>query len=202
MDSRNKNNVYQSYDKMFNWYDEHRSRELFEQPYLDLAITYLQPNARILDLGCGMGEPIGKYFIDKGYKLTGIDGSAKLIGLAKRRFPQSEFIITDMRNIDLKKKFELLIVWHSMIHLSQNDQRSIFKIFESHISIKGILMFTSGHTQGEVWSDNGGQILYHASLAPEEYEKLLIEHNFDVIRYTLEDKECGNACVWLARYSR
>ncbi len=55
--------VYKSYDKMFKWFDATRSRELFEKPYLDLAISYLKPNAKILDLGCGMGEPIGKYFI-------------------------------------------------------------------------------------------------------------------------------------------
>lgn len=101
MTNRNKEKVYQSYDKMFNWYDEHRSRELFEKPYLDLAISYLKPKAKILDLGCGMGEPIGKYFIDQGFDLIGIDGSAELINLAKSRFPNAKFMTHDMRTIDL-----------------------------------------------------------------------------------------------------
>ena len=202
MTSKNKDNVYKSYDKMFNWFDEHRSRDLFEQPYLDLAISYLKPDAKILDLGCGMGEPIGEYFIDKGYQLTGVDGSSKLIDLAKSRFPKSLFIVGDMREVSLKEKFDLVIAWHSCIHLSRDDQRLMFKIFEDHINSGGILMFTSGPSDGEVWSDNGGEMLYHASLESEEYKKLLAEHHCEIIKYALNDEECGGACVWVARYAK
>lgn len=199
MTSNNKDNVYHSYDKMFNWFDEHRSRDLFEKPYLDLAISYLKPEAKILDLGCGMGEPIAKYFLDKGYQLTGIDGSSKLIDLAKNRFLKGQFMVGDMRKVSLKEKFDLVLAWHSLIHLSKDDQGSMFKIFENHINTGGILMFTGGPSDGEVWSDNGGEMLYHASLSPEEYKKLLAEHHFEIIKYKLNDEECGGACVWVAR---
>jgi trans-aconitate methyltransferase len=197
MTSNNKDNVYKSYDKMFNWFDEHRSRDLFEQPYLDLAISYLKPKAKILDLGCGMGEPIGKYFIDKGYQLTGIDGSSKLIDLAKNRFPKGQFMVGDMREINLSEKFDLVIAWNSFFHLSKDDQRLMFKIFEEHLNSGGILMFTSGPSEGEVWSDNGGEMLYHASLSPEEYKKLLTEHHFELIKNALDDE--GGAYIWVAR---
>lgn len=192
--------VYKSYDKMPGWYDEHRSRELFEKPYLDLAISYLKPDAKILDLGCGMGEPIGKYFIDQGFDLIGIDGSDELINLARIRFPKAKFMVQDMREVNLNEKFDLVIAWHSCIHLSKDDQRSMFKIFEKHINPNGILMFTTGPRDGEVWSDNGGEMLYHASLDLEEYKKLLDEHNFEIIKYAVEDEKCGGATVWVARY--
>ncbi len=197
MTDRNKDNVYKSYDKMFNWFDEHRSRDLFEKPYLDLAISYLKPNAKILDLGCGMGEPIGKYFIDNGYQLTGIDGSSKLIDLAKARFPKGQFMVGDMREVSLKEKFDLVLAWNSFFHLSKDDQRLMFKIFEDNINSGGVLMFTSGPSDGEVWSDNGGEMLYHASLNPEEYKKLLAEHHFEIIKYALNDE--GGGYIWVAR---
>ena len=193
----NKDKVYQSYDKISTWFDEARSRDLFEKPYLDLAISYLKPNAKILDLGCGMGEPIGKYFIDKGYQLTGVDGSSKLIDLAKARFPKAKFMVGDMREINLSEKFDLVLAWHSFFHLSKDDQRLMFKIFEEHLNLGGILMFTSGPSEGEVWSDNGGEMLYHASLSPEEYKKLLAEHHFELIKNTLDDE--GGAYIWIAR---
>lgn len=200
MTKTSKDKVYQSYDKMYNWFDEHRSRELFEKPYLDLVISYLKPDAKILDLGCGMGEPIGKYFIDKGYNFTGIDGSHKLIELARTRFPKAEFIVQDMREVKLNEKFDLVIAWHSLFHLSREEQKSMFKTFENLINKQGILLFTTGHENGEVWSDNGSEILYHSSLDPEEYKKLLEEHNFEIIKYAVEDEECGGATVWIARY--
>lgn len=202
MTKTNKDKVYQSYDKMYNWYDEHRSRELFEKPYLDLAISHLKPKAKILDIGCGMGEPIGKYFIDQGFDLTGIDGSGELINLAKSRFPKARFYVQDMRTINLNEKFDLVIAWHSLFHLSREEQKSMFQIFESLINKQGILLFTTGHENGEVWSDNGGQMLYHASLDLEEYKKLLLKHNFEIIKYIKEDESCGGATVWVAKYAK
>jgi hypothetical protein len=37
----NKNKVYESYNKIAEWFDEHRSRDLFEKPHLDKAIEHL-----------------------------------------------------------------------------------------------------------------------------------------------------------------
>ncbi|STX53988.1 methyltransferase [Legionella geestiana] len=39
----------------------------------------------------------------------------------------------------------------------------------------------SGPEYGEVWSDNGGHELYHASLSTEEYQQLLIDNHFKVL---------------------
>lgn len=202
MTNKSKDKVYQSYDKMYNWFDEARSRELFEKPYLDLATSYLKPDAKILDLGCGMGEPIGQYFINQGFNFTGIDGSHKLIELAKARFPKDKFMVQDMREVNLNEKFDLVIAWHSLFHLSKDEQRKMFQVFEDRINQQGILLFTTGHKDGEVWSDNGGEMLYHASLAPEEYQKLLKEYGFEIIKYVIEDESCGRATVWIARYGK
>lgn len=196
----NKRNVYKSYEKIADWFDEHRSRELFEKPYLDMAISYLKSGAKILDLGCGMGEPIAKYFADKGYRLTGIDGSHKMIAMAKARVPNATFLVGDMRECALQEKFDCIIAWHSFFHLSQEDQRAMFAIFEKHMNPGGILMFTSGPEAGEVWGDNGGENLYHASLSTSEYNELLKTHHFEALKHVVEDKDCGDATIWVARY--
>ncbi len=195
-----KDNVHEAYNKIAKWFDEHRSRELFEKPYLDLAISYLKPKAAILDLGCGMGEPITIYFIEKGFSVTGIDGSKELIELAKSRLSNGKFIVSDMRNLDLEEKFDCIIAWHSFFHLPQEDQRNMFETFKNHLNTNGILIFTSDTEAGEVWGDNGGENLYHASLAPDEYKQLLSHHGFSLIKHTVEDESCGGATVWLAQY--
>ena len=194
-----KNNVYKDYEKIADWFDKHRSRDLFEKSYLDKAISYLKPGATILDLGCGMGEPIAQYFIEQGFDLLGIDGSQKLIALAKKRFPSTQFLVEDMRNIDLKKKFDCVIAWHSLFHLLQDNQRKMFQIFANHVNQSGILLFTSGPDAGEVWGDNGGENLYHASLSADEYKELLEQHGFQLLIHNVEDVDCGGATVWMAR---
>lgn len=195
-----KDKVYESYEIIADWYDKHRSRDLFEKPYLDMAISYLNPCAKILDLGCGMGEPIAKYFMDHGFLVTGVDGSQKQIDRASSRFPESIFIVKDMRGIDLGEKFDCIIAWDSLFHLPQDDQRAMFQTFKQHLNEGGILLFTSGPDAGEIWSDNGGENLYHASLSPDEYKKLLNQHHFELITYKIKDKDCQGHTVWLALY--
>ena len=193
------NNVYKDYEVIAEWFDEHRSRELFEKPYLDTVISYLKPGAKILDLGCGMGQPIAQYFIEQGFNLVGVDGSEKLITLAQNRFPSATWIVEDMRNINLLQKFDCIIAWHSCIHLSADDQRKMFQIFADHLNPNGMLLFTSGHEAGEVWSNNGGENLYHASLSVDESKSLLAQYNFKVLMYNVEYPNCGDATVWIVR---
>lgn len=197
---KNKDNIYKTYEKIASWMDENRSRTLFEKPYLDKVITYLKPNARILDLGCGTGEPIGQYFVDSGFDVTGVDGSSKMLEIAKERCPKINFILSDMRDIQLNQTFDCIIAWHSFFHLTQESQRKMFEIFALHLNKKGILLFSSGPEAGEVWSENGGELLYHASLSSEEYESILNKNEFTLIEHKVSDPECGGATVWLAQY--
>ena len=60
-------------------------------------------------------------------------------------------------------------------------------------------MFTSGHEYGEVWSNNGGYDLYHASLSVEEYKKIIQENGFDIQMNKIQDPNCGGATVWIAK---
>ena len=106
-----------------------------------------------------------------------------------------------MRHIHLNKQFDCIIAWHSFFHLSQDDQRNMFKIFKDHIKPNGMIVFTSGPKESEIWSDNGGEMLYHASLSETEYRSLLKKYHFDVLLHKAEDPNCGDATVWIARYS-
>lgn len=200
MSDRNKDNVIETYEKIADWYDKHRSRELFEKSYLDMAICRMPPNSKVLDLGCGTGQPIAEYFIEKGFQVTGVDGSKAQIEMAKVRVPGMKCFVSDMRQLDLHEKFDCIIAWHSFFHLPKDDQRAMFKIFEDHINHGGVLLFTSGPDEGEVWSDNGGEQLYHASLSPAEYTRRLNEHHFTVTAHNIEDENCGGATVWVAQY--
>lgn len=199
MPKQNKEKVYECYDEIVSWFDDARTKTLMESEHLNLIVNSVQAGGSVLDLGCGTGEPIAQFFINKGFKVTGIDGSNKMIELCKKRFPNETWIISDMRNINLNQKFDVVLAWHSFFHLGQNSQRKMFKIFETHIKPDGILAFTSGEEEREVWSDNGGQQLYHASLSTSEYESLLKAASFKVLIHKVRDPECGEATVWVAK---
>lgn len=199
MVKQNKERVYESYDEIVQWFDDARTKTLMESEYLNLILNSIPAGGSILDLGCGTGEPISKFFIEKGFKVTGVDGSKKMIALCNERFPTEQWIISDMREINLKQRFDVILAWHSFFHLDHDSQRKMFKIFESHIKPNGILAFTSGDEEGEVWGNNGGQDLYHASLSTHEYNSLLKAASFKVLLHKIRDPHCGEATVWVAQ---
>ncbi|WP_231729874.1 trans-aconitate 2-methyltransferase [Pedobacter sp. Leaf176] len=197
----NRQNVFEVYNKIGDWFAENRPRNLMEKKYLDMLISHIPAGGSILDVGCGTGFPIMNYLLEKGFNVTGVDASEKMLQLAERNFPSKEFILADMRTLSLNKKYDALIAWHSFFHLPAADQPDVFSIFKSHLNPKGILIFTSGTTNGEAWGMNGGENLFHASLDSEEYETLLEKYHFKILEHVVDDADCGNATIWFAQYN-
>lgn len=176
-----------------------RSRHLFEKPTLDPFLALLQPGASILDIGCGSGEPIARYLTDLGYRVTGIDSSPALIDLCRSRFPSQEWLIGDMRALDLGRQFDGILAWDSFFHLSCEAQCRMFPIFQQHAAGRAALLFTSGPSHGDVLGTFEGEPLYHASLDPAEYRALLDRAGFDVVAHMVEDTARGGHTAWLAQ---
>jgi len=131
--------------------------------------------------------------------VTGVDSSEPLIELCRQRFPEQEWVVADMRTLDLGRHFAGIIAWHSFFHLSPEDQETMFPVFEQHAGSGAALMFTSGPEHGSVLSEFEGEPLYHGSLNAEEYGTLLDQTGFAVVEHVAEDPTCGEATIWLAQ---
>jgi cyclopropane fatty-acyl-phospholipid synthase-like methyltransferase len=179
-------------------WDRERGRDLHERIWLDRMLALTPAGGSILDVGCGMGEPVARYLIERGHAVTGADSSPSLIALARARFPAQDWIVADMRALDLGRRFDALIAWHSFFHLSPEDQPAMFPRFAAHAKPGAPLMFTSGPEQGEAIGRWQNEPLYHGSLDPADYEDLLAANGFAVVQRVLRDPDCGTATVWLA----
>ena len=73
------------YEAVARQFDRDRSRSLMERQYLEALLSRLGGQREILDLGCGGGEPIAKFFIDAGCRVTGIDCAAAVIAICRIR---------------------------------------------------------------------------------------------------------------------
>ncbi len=187
------------YEKNAAAWDRQRGRDLHERAWLERFEALLPAGGKILDIGCGMGEPIAAWLIGRGFRLTGVDSSPSLVAMARERFPGHAWRTLDMRDLDLGRRFDGLIAWHSLFHLRPEDQRPMFARFAAHAEEGAALMFTSGSEQGERIGEWRGEPLYHGSLDPGEYRRLLDEHGFAVVEQRMHDPDCGGSNVWLAR---
>ena len=175
-----------------------RGNRLFEGAWLDRFRNRLPVGATILDIGCGSGEPIARYLIEKGYAVTGVDSSPEMITLCKGHFPDGDWRVQDMRALSLDRAFNGILAWDSFFHLSHEDQRRMFPIFRKHATPGAALMFTSGTGHGIAMGTYQGEPLYHASLDPAEYRALLDAEGFAVAAHAIEDPTCGGRTIWLA----
>jgi SAM-dependent methyltransferase len=192
-------NITGLYERHARTFDRLRGRELFERIWLDRFTSYLPQGGAVLDIGCGMGEPIAAHLIGQGYAVTGVDAAPSLIAFCRERFPDQSWQVADMRTLDLGRTFHGVLAWDSFFHLKQDDQRRMFSVFRAHAALGAVLMFTSGPEAGEAVGIFEGEPLYHASLDPAEYRALLVDNGFEVLAYTAEDAACGGHTVWLAR---
>jgi len=188
------------YERHAEVYDRDRGRALQERAWLDQFLGHVPAGGTVLDLGCGMGEPIARYLIERGVGVVGVDASSSMIRLCRTRFPDFDWLVADMRELDLGRRFEGILAWDSFFHLEANDQRAMFPRFAAHAQRGAPLMFTSGPAEGEAIGTWCNEPLYHASLGPAEYERLLITNGFAIGAHIVQDAQCGDHTVWLATF--
>lgn len=196
--------IIATYDRVAADFQARRTRSLFEKPSLDRMLGIAPRNVsprRLLDLGCGTGAPIATYLADRGMAITGVDGARAMLDLFEATLPRAKAVHADMRTLDLGTQFDAILAWNSFFHLSPDAQRAMFPVFARHAAPKAALMFTCGPSAGEVMGKAADAPVYHASLAPDEYDSLLRSHGFDVLDFRPEDPDCNFHTTWLARFT-
>lgn len=198
-------NLYQRYAKA--WQKMRHQSPFVEKSWLDRFISQIplpeenpvNTTPTILDLGCGDGVPMAAYCIDAGFAIHGVDSAKAQIKAASKKFKAQTWEIADMRTFTAESQFDAILAWDSFFHLPQEDQKAMFAQFAKLAKPGAPLMFTSGPENDEAIGEFNGYELYHASLSPDEYRQLFIEHGFGLLQYTLQDEKCGGRTVWLVK---
>lgn len=178
-----------------------RSTNLVESAWLDRFLQLLPAEGAVLDIGCGPGRPIARYVVDQGRSLTGVDAAPEMIEMFQSNVPEAKAVVADMRHLNLMHEFDGIIAWDSFFHLTPDDQRAMFAVFDGHASPTACLLFNTGHKHGDAIGEFAGEPLYHSNLDAQEYTKLLHAHGFSVIKHVENDAACGGRTVWLAQRS-
>lgn len=195
-------NILSIYERHAQTWGKRRSKGFLAKAWFDVFIDTLPDQGNecaVLDLGCGIGQPIAAYLAENGFNVTGVDGASTMIKIASEAYPDHTWIKSDMRCLPMLGSFDGVFAWHSFFHLTPNDQRPMFETFARLCKPLAPLMFTSGTSLGEAIGEFGGERLYHGSLDPAEYRSLLDQNGFEVLKHVKEDPNCGGATIWLAR---
>ncbi|KIC51433.1 methyltransferase [Tateyamaria sp. ANG-S1] len=187
------------YDRQAAVYDARRSRALFEARWLARFAVALPGGARVLDLGCGTGDPIARWFMAEGFSVTGVDFSEPMLAIARERWPEGDWRQADMRVLDLGETFDGIIAWNSFFHLTAEAQRDCISRMAAHLEPGGSLMLTVGPSAGEAEGTVGDEAVYHASLSPAGYATCLEENGLRLTGFLAEDPDANQHTVLMAR---
>lgn len=115
----------------------------------EMLLEYLQPNAHILDLGCGSGRD-SKGFLQKGYKVTAVDGSKELCKIASKNIGQ-DVICQLFNELDAVNEFDGVWACASLLHLPTNELKQTLKRVEKALKKDGYFYasFKYGDFEGE-----------------------------------------------------
>jgi cyclopropane fatty-acyl-phospholipid synthase-like methyltransferase len=187
------------------WHSQSRGQAYIDHVlrYVDLAVAGLQPGSRVLDLGCGTGAPVAKYLVEKGFRVTGVDQSEKMLEIAKREVPEAEFIHSDMINVELAPGFAAAIAWDSIFHVERKHHSEIFQLIADALEPGGRLLLSVGGSDAAATaeefaatydaiaegftSEMFGHTFFYSGYAPRVTRGLLEAAGFEIEVWEIDD---------------
>lgn len=185
------------YERNARRFARERPKDLVEKSWLDRFLKLIPDGGKILDLGCGGGEPIAGYLLKQGYEVVGVDASANMIAIATENFPEGDWRQGDMRSLGLRENFDGIIGWNSFFHLTRAEQRAALPNIIRHLRTGGALLLTVGPQDGEVTGFVGDDPIYHASLSPSEYGDILEGLGLKIVAFVPNDADCYGMTILL-----
>ncbi len=123
------------------------------QPLETLLLPMLPSDAKLLDVCCGTGHLMQK-LIQKGYQMTGVDGSETMLNHAHQNAPNAILILSDVRHFQLLTEFDAAFSTSaSLNHLLQfSDLKQVCQNVFSMLKPGGVFLFDlNHHDQMQKW---------------------------------------------------
>lgn len=191
--------IIEHYEKHSAGYDAERRKSFHERSWLERFVQPLPRDGSILDLGCGAGEPIDRYLIDKGFNITGVDGSPRMITLARTRFPRQRWLTGDMRKVIMDGRYDGVLVWDALFHLPGPDQIDMIRRIAGWLKPNGRLLFNTTPDAALLASAPRGVTLYNESLDAAEYRAAFEVFKLVEIAYHPDEANSGGRSIWFVR---
>jgi len=175
--------VSEGYDKVAGEYLKRRSEEDPEIKLLPDFMKRLPVGSRVLDAGCGAGEPITRLLSEK-FKVTGVDISKKQIEIARENLPICEFIWQDMTTLTFPDEyFDGIISNYAITHIPREEHKGFLENLYRMLKNNGIalLCFGTSDDPGTVVDDFFGVKMYWSSFDAGTNIEMLKEVGFHVI---------------------
>lgn len=161
---------------------------------LDRVVTLAQAKAdhRVLDLGIGTGN-LAKRFVDLGCRVSGIDGSARMLALARDKIPGVHVAEADMAGpwpAEFGGRFDRIVSAYTFHHFDLPAKVVLLqRLLDEHLSPDGIIVvgdvcFPTAQSlaearalAGERWDDSEFYWVVPEAVAVSKMAGLSVRHS-------------------------
>jgi len=131
-------------DDYLGFYEEMLEERSDSEVELILCLLDLADGAEVLDAPCGHGR-IANRLAARGFRVTGLDKSARFIELARSRAAEQglsvEYVEGDLRELPFDGRFDALVNWFSSFGYFDDDtNRQVLAGFRRALRPGGVLL--------------------------------------------------------------
>ena len=182
--------VSSGYDTMHGRYADWAGRDTSRrQHYLVRAarMGLLKPGDA-LDLGCGTGRHATASLAGAGFRVTGLDVSARSIEVARRDLPSVSFVVGDMATATFPAgSFDLVTAFYSIIHLPREEHGDVLRRVAGWLRPGGGLIASLGTSCGDAYEEDWlGVPMYWSSWDHRTNRRLISDAGLDILVDTVE----------------
>lgn len=138
--------VEQGYDRIAERHAEWAGRTRVEERerYARLLFEVLPADARVLELGCGVGVPTTRRLAER-FRVTAVDLSARHVALARENVPGAEVVRADMASLELPPaSFDAVAAFYSIIHVPREEHAELFRRIAGWLRPGGVMLAALG----------------------------------------------------------
>lgn len=166
-----------------------------------LLIDSLPAGSRVLELGCGNGEPTAR-ILSKHFDVTGVDISAEQLRRARQAAPRATFIEGDMASLSFPpSRFAGVVALFSIVHIPCEEHERLFRSVYQWLQPGGLFAFNSGANAAyrgyeEDWL---GARMFWSHHDPETTRRLVAKAGFQIMSQRVETINEGHGAatfVW------
>lgn len=198
------NKMLSHYERLAEAYHDKRDcfdlSDLFEAFYAHLAPL---ESGLVLDLGCGAGDGFPTYFLQRGWRVEGVDFSEKMLALCHQQHPEMATTCADLSDWSHpEQRYDVIESIYALFHLSNEAQLRLLQGCYDALKSGGMIYFTyatkeyTGGARYEGLVDFMGSPLFYAHLEPETLQSELLAMGFVDIQ--LDQQEIGGeSFLWV-----
>ena len=149
--------------------------------YVEQLSALLDDGARVLELGCGAGEPCTRMLAER-FDVTGVDISAEQLGRARARIPNARFVHADLTTLELDpESYDAVVAIYVLNHVPRELLPGLLDRVAASLVPGGLFLASFGAGDTPAWTGDWlGTTMFFSSWDAPTNRRLLLGAGFQL----------------------